>query len=40
MTGAGIFRAEGGKFAEAWHQPNTRGMLHQLGSSRRRTPCG
>ena len=37
---AGIFRAAGGKFAEAWYQADIPGMPHQLGSSRYRTPCG
>jgi predicted ester cyclase len=31
MTGQEIFRAEGGKFAEVWHQEDVPGMLRQLG---------
>ena len=31
MTGQEIFRAEGGKLAESWHQEDVPGMLQQLG---------
>jgi predicted ester cyclase len=31
MTGQEIFRVEGGKFAELWHQEDVPGMLRQLG---------
>jgi len=31
MTGQEIFRAEGGKLAESWHQEDIPGMLQQLG---------
>jgi predicted ester cyclase len=31
MTGQEIFRADGGKLAELWHQEDVPGMLRQLG---------
>jgi len=31
MTGQEIFRAQGGKLAESWHQEDIPGMLQQLG---------
>ena len=31
MTGQEIFRADGGKFTEVWHQEDIPGMLRQLG---------
>jgi predicted ester cyclase len=31
MTGQEIFRAEGGKLAEVWHQEDGPGLLRQLG---------
>jgi hypothetical protein len=31
MTGQEIFRADGGKLAEIWHQEDVPGMLRQLG---------
>src|ERR1700761_4641195 len=31
MTGQEIFRADGGKFAEIWHQEDIPGLLSQLG---------
>ncbi len=31
MTGQEIFRADGGRLAEVWHQEDAPGMLRQLG---------